>query len=631
MRLKSVYISQYKNLKDFTLNFDGGSFIDVFVGKNGTGKSNLFEALIEIFRHIVEFDKDKAELSFNYSITYEIDGKETTLEWKNGKLKIDKDVDRKTIGKTPLPDNILIYYSGHNDTVTELVKQYEYAFQRRIKGADIEESRRFIGIGPEYKELLLAVLLMQPETCVARKYIFQKLGIQALGLEKPGTSERSEPVVKIILDRPEYAMGSGGDYEIENEEHRYWKAEGITREFLDKLRNCINEAPGGLIVSSGYLSDEDQYVWYLDIAKIQREFEGSSPQQLFRSFDNLKTLGMLKEISIPLRLTGKVEGNITHFSDGQFQSIYIYAIMELFKDRNCITLLDEPDSFLHPEWQFQFLTQVFEITSATAKNNHVLMSSHSASTITTANENIINLFEFDGDKILVTKVKKADIIKSLSSGLITFSEGEARLNIQHVLKNTTGPVLFTEGITDEMILETAWKKLYPTEDCNFEIQNAFSCGFLRNLMKDKTLYSTYPTRTFFSLFDFDEAYNDWKQLGPQDVQTDPLKCLIKKYASYESYALLLPVPASGQINKQVIKPGNAGNYGNRSLLTTELLFYGIAGLNQYFIVDTERTDGFFKFASDSQKVPFAKDVVPTLDAQHFEVFRPIFEFIKTKC
>ncbi len=48
MRLKSVYISQYKNLKDFTLNFDGSSFIDVFVGKNGTGKSNLFEALIEM-------------------------------------------------------------------------------------------------------------------------------------------------------------------------------------------------------------------------------------------------------------------------------------------------------------------------------------------------------------------------------------------------------------------------------------------------------------------------------------------------------------------------------------------------------------------------------------------------------
>jgi AAA15 family ATPase/GTPase len=55
MRLKSLTIDQYKNLKDFSLSFDGNSFIDVFVGKNGIGKSNLFEALIEIFRHLCKY------------------------------------------------------------------------------------------------------------------------------------------------------------------------------------------------------------------------------------------------------------------------------------------------------------------------------------------------------------------------------------------------------------------------------------------------------------------------------------------------------------------------------------------------------------------------------------------------
>ena len=52
MRLKSVFISSYKNLKDFSISFDSDSFIEVFVGKNGAGKSNFFEALIEIFRHL---------------------------------------------------------------------------------------------------------------------------------------------------------------------------------------------------------------------------------------------------------------------------------------------------------------------------------------------------------------------------------------------------------------------------------------------------------------------------------------------------------------------------------------------------------------------------------------------------
>lgn len=50
MRLISLTISHYKNLRNFSLSFDSSSFVDVFVGKNVSGKSNLLEALTEIFR-----------------------------------------------------------------------------------------------------------------------------------------------------------------------------------------------------------------------------------------------------------------------------------------------------------------------------------------------------------------------------------------------------------------------------------------------------------------------------------------------------------------------------------------------------------------------------------------------------
>jgi predicted ATPase len=555
---------------------------------------------------------------FNYRIGFDIEGRAIEIGWDSGKLTINGK-ERKTIGKTPLPDNVLIYYSGHNDTVSALVQQYENAFRKRIKRADFDEARYIIGISPEYKELLLAVLLMQPDTCKAQQFIWQKLGIESVATE-----------VRLVLERPAYATDSRFNVEHNDESDRYWKAEGITKNFLDRLHSCINSADGNPVRSEGFFAADDRYILYFDVAKIRQEFDDFTPQELFRQFDNLKTLGMLAEITIPLKLTGGVNASNAHFSDGQFQSVYIYTIVELFKDRNCITLLDEPDSFLHPEWQFDFLKQVFEITDTTAKNNHVLMSSHSASTITNANESVINLFEFDCSTVVSKKVKKADIIKSLSAGLISFSESEARLNIHHVLKNTTGAVLFTEGITDEMILETAWSKLYPSEKRFFEIQNAFSSGFLRNLVKDNVLYQNHPGRIFFSVFDFDEAYSDWNQLG-QDVQNDPCQCLIKKHTVYESYAILLPVPANGQIRHQVINPHTGGTYGNRSLLTIELLFYDVPGLDQYFVEDTERTDSFIKFVGDSRKVTFAKDVVPTLDANCFEVFRPMFEFIKSKC
>jgi hypothetical protein len=181
-----------------------------------------------------------------------------------------------------------------------------------------------------------------------------------------------------------------------------------------------------------------------------------------------------------------------------------------------------------------------------------------------------------------------------------------------------------------MILETAWSKLFPGETRKFEIQNAFSCGFLRNLIKEGEIFRNYPGRIFFSVFDFDEAYDDWNQLGAE-IQSDPCKCLTKKHSTYEAYSFLLPVPQSPIISKQVINPNNGKTYGNKSLLTIELLFHGIQGLDKYFVVDIERTDGFLKFISDKAKETFAKDVVPTIEPTHFEVFRPMFDFIKSKC
>ena len=111
MRLKSVFISQYKNLRNFSLDFDGASFIDVFVGKNGSGKSNLFEALIEILRHLDESRTSIAAFPFDYRLTFEINGAETSIQWENSKLTVNGRA-RRTTANIDLPENVLIYYSG---------------------------------------------------------------------------------------------------------------------------------------------------------------------------------------------------------------------------------------------------------------------------------------------------------------------------------------------------------------------------------------------------------------------------------------------------------------------------------------------------------------------------------------
>ena len=621
MRLKSVYISQYKNLQEFTLNFDEDSFIDIFVGKNGSGKSNFFEAIIEIFRHIIEYDNNKAESAFDYSIVLSIDdkGTETKVEWSSGKLRINNRV-RKTIGKTKLPDNVLIYYSGHNDTVFKLVEQYEESFEQRIKGASINESRFFIEIGTKYKELLLTTLLLQPEECKARKYICQKLNIQSIST-----------TIKLVFDRPNYAL-KNSEFDIENndESDRYWKAEGITKNFLDRLHKCIDISDGSPIRSEGYFSSNDQYILYFDIQKVRDEFTDFTPQELFRQLDNLLTLKMLTEVSVTLHHSDGREGSINHFSDGQFQSVYIYAIVELFKDKNCITLLDEPDSFLHPEWQHDFLKQVFDITDEAQESNHILLSSHSASTLCNLNAQQISLFKIENSTISCHKRSKKEIVQELSGNYITYSEDESKLLIDNAIRASTKPVMFVEGISDVTILNTAYEKLYPGEDIPILIQDAFDHGFIKTLFARNDIFEKYSSKKFFALFDFDKAYENWRSLGG-DYEVDDIEIgLCRKLSDKEAYAFMLPIP-NNQLRLQVWDENNpTEKIKPNPCFAIEHIFWESlsSSSDRWFKNDSK---GIIKFRTKKNKVKFAEDIVPSLEPHWFEILRPMFDFIKLKC
>lgn len=620
MRLKSVFISQYKNLKNFGLSFDGTSFIDVFVGKNGSGKSNLFEALIEIFRHLYEFD-NKGEIGFDYAVKYVINGIETEAVWKDGNLTVNGKV-RKSIGDTPLPDNVLIYYSGHNETVTSLVQRYEADFRKRIKGANPDESRRFIGIGPEYKQLLLAILLLQPAENTARQFVCQKLGVKSVGSD-----------MQLTLQRPTFAAGALKALEmdaIENFDPRthYWGADGITRDFLDKLVTCVK---GEFNHGNVYSLEKDQYKVPINIELFQQGFGVASISDIFRQFDNLKTLGMLEGLTVPLSLVNGLDASVSHFSDGQFQSVYIYSIVELFKDRNCLTLLDEPDAFLHPEWQFDFLRQVFEITDAASTGNHVLMSSHSAVTLIPHNKKKIKFFDIKDNQANCYDLPKAIAIKKLSSDLIKYSEQEQLLSIINAVQIEKKPVLFTEGSTDPIILKAAWYKLYE-EEMPFIPFYAFSCTYINQLLTDNRIHGEMGGLPVFALFDFDKAYDQWNGLNGDVTASDPYTGLIKKWAHGESYAMMLPIPIHADIRKQVIRNAATGEtFGGESCCEIEHLFYGQAATADYYHQEPCVGGTKVVFNSDRDKIAFAKDVVPMLDDICFEPFRPVFEFIKSKC
>lgn len=510
MRLKTVFISNYKNLKNFTLNFDGESFIDVFVGKNGSGKSNLFEALIEIFRHLDQFGRPDNRIAFDYCVSYVIESQVTEIEWKAEKLRINQDENRKTLGQTPFPNNVVIYYSGHNKTVAELVKRYEKSFRRRIyRGIKPSDFRLFIGIGPEYKALLLALLLVQPENSKAKEYIKARLGIVSVGTE-----------LRIDLQQPFNAKArlkvfDADEFDPLRYETRYWGADKTTQEFIDKLVNCI-KVKDGFNIAELYDRKQRRYQLNVNLDLFQKQFNGVAVMDIFRQFDSLKTLGMLADVALPLKLTSGLDASIAHFSDGQFQSVYIYSIVELFKDRHCLTLLDEPDAFLHPEWQYKFLQQVSKITDATARrNNHLLMTSHSAVTLIPHEKKKIKFFDIKQNQAICYDLRKDIAINKLSADLIRYSERDTLLSILNTVQIERKPILFTEGSTDPIILKEAWYRLYEDE-MPFIPFYAFSCTYINQLLTDNRIHGEMNGLPVFALFDFDKAYDQWNSLKGEE-------------------------------------------------------------------------------------------------------------------
>src|SRR5436190_7838543 len=71
MKIHRLTITKFKNLVDFTMRFDDEVLTSVFVGRNGTGKSNVLEALIIIFR---DLDLGEVTQQFTYVLEYSCRG-----------------------------------------------------------------------------------------------------------------------------------------------------------------------------------------------------------------------------------------------------------------------------------------------------------------------------------------------------------------------------------------------------------------------------------------------------------------------------------------------------------------------------------------------------------------------------
>ena len=146
MRLDRVYIDGFKNLKGVEIDFDESRLTTVVIGQNGTGKSNLIEAITDVFRFV---DINRGEPRFRYEIDYRIETHKIRLTNRDGKASIIADGEQLTRPAFErqqndiFPDLVFGYYSGGSRRLERLFDSHQRRYYDAIKrNNDVDKCRQ---------------------------------------------------------------------------------------------------------------------------------------------------------------------------------------------------------------------------------------------------------------------------------------------------------------------------------------------------------------------------------------------------------------------------------------------------------------------------------------------------------
>lgn len=199
-------------------------------------------------------------------------------------------------------------------------------------------------------------------------------------------------------------------------------------------------------------------------------------------------------------------------------------------------------------------------------------------------------------------------------------------------------VLYTEGKTDVKILETAWKKLYDSKECPFEIKScntlaekdgsAAGCDVLKNLLC--TARPDSP-QLIIGLFDQDGAGINAFSLSNNFVN---MENGWKQHKNKRAHALLLPIPP-GKEQFALYKNLCIEFYFEKSDLDSKIDGKGLklkegvapAKFNGIPIESPSLTALHFQQIDENTKNYFTEVIVPTLQESSFVNFTGLFEKI----
>jgi ABC-type cobalamin/Fe3+-siderophores transport system ATPase subunit len=384
MRLDRVYIDGFKNLKNVEVNFAESRLTTVIIGQNGTGKSNLIEAIIHIFRFT---DLDRGPPPFTYELDYRLDGLNIRLSNKTGTPSIiaggqilsRAEFERRR--RELFPDLVFGYYSGGSRRLERLFDAHQRRYYDRIKlnGDPYEHSQALLERRLFYCRPVHGVLALLSFFAFPNEHV-EKLLVRPLGI----TGFHS---ALALFRKPSWAgpRSKGNPADL-------WGAQGPAGACARAMRDVAFHP---LEVNAKAIDDyrdrtavEQQYAVFLRDFDALKRFADATYQDdrdLFFDLEAIDISDLLRDVLVWVTRVNDISGDVSFadLSDGERQLLMVLGLIRMSRGRRALFLLDEPDTHLNPLWQHTYLELIRDWTGvlADASDCHIIMTSHNPLTI----------------------------------------------------------------------------------------------------------------------------------------------------------------------------------------------------------------------------------------------------------
>lgn len=356
MKISGLKISGYKNLKNLEMDFEKDVSLIALIGDNGSGKSNVLEALAIIFSRLSMEEK----IDFDFELEYCIDEVKYTIQNIGGSVLALKDGKKlkKLNPLRDLPQGIFLYYCGETKRLEEIANSnVDKRFSKALKNEEIRLKDISLLQLKDFPGAFLANALFKTDT-------YQKTS------KMIGITSITDNII-LYLKRPAWSKKASIS------EDSFWNALGTVANLLHQIKDMGNLT----------ISDRDSAVIQIDDWKKLKTIAENI-------FDMLKIFKLLMQADILdsidfniLKDDNKI--SIHELSEGEKQLASLLCFLEATKEYKSLFLLDEFDAFLHPSWQRKFVELVSDIDI----RGQIIFTTHSPLSLTKLNKHQIRIFK----------------------------------------------------------------------------------------------------------------------------------------------------------------------------------------------------------------------------------------------